>query len=372
MFNLPDGFTSRVSALLVTVALSACGQGGDEKVEAVTVTPPVASPWQSNYDDIGRTANAAEIAAWDIDVRPDFAGLPAGSGSAAQGEEIWLARCAACHGDFGDSNQFFSPLVLGNVTPQDIESGHVAALQDPTRVRTTVMKVATVSTLWDYINRAMPWNAPKSLSTDEVYSLVAYLLSLGYIVDYDFELSNENIAEVQQRMPNRNGMTQDHGLWKIDGEADVHNTACMTDCETSVEVASSIPNFARNAHGNLRDQMRIFGPFRGGDTSVARGAEPTPAAVAETESAPEVGLASSAPMELLASNTCLGCHQIDSKLVGPAFTAVAEKYAGQDDAVTYLSRKIRQGGSGVWGGAMPPMAQLSEDKADEIARWLAQ
>lgn len=87
----------------------------------------------------------------------------------------------------------------------------------------------------------------------------------------------------------------------------------------------------------------------------------------------QVGLTTSAPMEVLTSSGCLGCHQISSKLVGPAFTAVAEKYAGRDDAVDYLSGKIRQGGSGVWGGGvMPPMAHVSEDKADEIARWLAQ
>ncbi|WP_226876969.1 c-type cytochrome [Microbulbifer hainanensis] len=373
MFKLPDGFTRHVGVLLMMAVLSACGQGGDEKAEAAAVTPPVASPWQSGYEDIGRTAKPAEVAAWDIDVRPDFTGLPAGSGSVEQGEEIWLARCAACHGDFGDSNKFFSPLALGNVTPQDIESGHVAALNDPTRVRTTLMKVATVSTLWDYIDRAMPWNAPKSLSTDDVYSLVAYLLSLDYIVDEDFVLSNENIAEVQARLPNRNGMTQDHGLWKIDGEPDVHNTACMTDCESSVEVASSIPSFARNAHGNLRDQMRSFGPFQGVNTSEEQGEKMMLASEDKAPAAPKAGLAASAPMDLLTSNGCLGCHQVDNKLVGPAFTAVAKKYADREDAVAYLSQKIRQGGSGVWGGAtMPPMAQLSEGKADEIASWLAQ
>ena len=81
------------------------------------------------------------------------------------------------------------------------------ALTDAAVVRTTLMKVATLSTIWDYINRAMPWNAPKSLEVDEVYALTAYLLHLGYIVEYDFVLSNENINDVQAQMPNRNGMT---------------------------------------------------------------------------------------------------------------------------------------------------------------------
>ena len=73
-----------------------------------------------------------------------------------QGEALWLERCANCHGDFGDSNEMFAPIVLGNVTEADIESGQVAALTDPASVRTTFMKIATLSTLWDYINRAMP------------------------------------------------------------------------------------------------------------------------------------------------------------------------------------------------------------------------
>ena len=63
------------------------------------------------------------------------------------------------------------------------------------------MKVPTLSTLWDYINRAMPWTAPKSLSTDEVYAVTAYLLNMGGIVPDDFTLSDRNIAEVQQRCP---------------------------------------------------------------------------------------------------------------------------------------------------------------------------
>ena len=176
------------------------------------------SEYPQAVDSLGRPATAAEVRAWDIDVRPDFQGLPPGRGSVEQGEALWLERCANCHGDFGDSNEMFAPIVLGNVTEADIESGQVAALTDPASVRTTFMKIATLSTLWDYINRAMPWNAPKSLTTDEVYAVVAYLLNLAYVVDYDFVLSDQNIAQVQQRMPNRNGMTRDHGLWSVNGQ----------------------------------------------------------------------------------------------------------------------------------------------------------
>lgn len=161
-----------------------------------------------SYPGVGRDATPKEVAAWDIDVRPDFKGLPAGSGTVAQGQDIWEAKCAACHGFFGESGEVFSPLA-GGVTKDDIKTGKVANLTNSAFPgRTTFMKVATLSTIWDYINRAMPWTAPKSLSTGEVYAVTAFLLNLNGIVPDDFFLSDTNIREVQQRMPNRNGFSK--------------------------------------------------------------------------------------------------------------------------------------------------------------------
>src|SRR5438477_1504593 len=190
------------------------------------VLPAQAGP---PFTGIGRAATTAEIAAWDIDVRPDFKGLPPGSGSVAEGQKVWDAKCASCHGTFGESNEVFTPLV-GGTTAQDVKTGRVAALTKPDVARTTLMKLSTVSTLWDYVRRAMPWNAPKSLTTNEVYAVVAYLLNLGDILPDDFVLSDRNIAEAQARLPNRNGMTRDHGLWGVKGKPDVANAACMNDC----------------------------------------------------------------------------------------------------------------------------------------------
>ena len=110
--------------------------------------------------DLGRPATESEVAAWNIDVRPDFVGLPPGSGDVWAGEEIWLAQCASCHGDFGDSNEIFAPLVLGNITEEDIAAGRVASLTDPGVTRTTLMKVPTLSTLWDYIYRCLLYTSP--------------------------------------------------------------------------------------------------------------------------------------------------------------------------------------------------------------------
>ena len=120
----------------------------------------------SKYPGVGRAATPKEVAKWDIDVRPDFKGLPAGSGSVAKGQDVWESKCAQCHGVFGESNEVFSPLI-GGTTAQDIKTGRVANLsRSDYPGRTTLMKVPTVSTLWDYINRAMPWTNPKTLSTE--------------------------------------------------------------------------------------------------------------------------------------------------------------------------------------------------------------
>src|ERR1700686_4174491 len=122
-------------------------------------TLPVAA---GSFPGVGRAATPAEIAAWDIDVRPDFKGLPPGSGSVAKGEKVWDDKGASCHGTVGESTEIFTPLV-GGTTAEDIKRGRVKTLVTGDVARTTLMKLASISTLWDYINRAMPWTAPKSL-----------------------------------------------------------------------------------------------------------------------------------------------------------------------------------------------------------------
>ena len=224
-----------------------------------------ASLAQERYPAIGRAATPKEIAAWNIDVRPDWQGLPKGSGSVAQGQVIWDAQCASCHGSFGESNQVFTP-IAGGTTKADIASGRVAALANNSQPqRTSLMKLATLSTLFDYIRRAMPWYAPKTLSDDQVYAVTAYILNLGDIVPDDFVLSEQNIAQVQ--LPNRHGLSREHGMWQTTGQADVKNVACMQNCSpANGEIRSRLPEAARNAHGNLAQQQRSIGPNRGVDT----------------------------------------------------------------------------------------------------------
>jgi cytochrome c551/c552 len=327
-------------------------------------------PWH----DLGRDATKAEVKAWDIDVRPDFKGLPKGAGTVAQGEQVWEAQCASCHGSFGESNEVFTPIV-GGTTKADIERGRVKNLEPGGSFpqKTTMMKVATLSTLWDYINRAMPWNAPKTLKTDEVYAVTAYILSLAEVVPAEFTLSDQNIAEVQKRMPNRNGMVFHEPLWKLEGKGDVKNVACMKDCPVESTIRSSLPAFARDAHGNIQEQNRVIGPVRGADTT-----KPAPTAPlgSASRSAP-VAVAAAKPTSgdvkaLLAANSCTACHGMSQKIVGPGFTEIAVKHKGQERLEAYLAVKIREGGVGVFGAVpMPPQSQLSAAEAATIARWIA-
>jgi cytochrome c len=269
----------------------------------------------------------------------------------------------------------FSPLV-GGVTPDDIKKGRVANLMDASYPgRTTFMKVPTLSTVWDYINRAMPWTAPKSLTTDEVYSVVAFLLNLNGIVPDNFTLSDKNMTEVQGRMPNRNGMTTKHAMWPGNefggtSKPDTSNVACMKDCVPAVKLASLLPDFARNAHGNLAEQNRAVGAQHGADTTRPEAKVGAPALVVAAPAAPKVEAPSGAKaaLALLQKNGCTACHGVNNKIVGPSFTDVAKKHAGKAD---YLAGKIKSGGSGVWGAVPMPPQTLSEAEAKTIAAWLA-
>lgn len=352
---------------------------------ALLASVGMASAQGAKYPGVGRNATPKEVAAWDIDVRPDFKGLPAGSGSVAKGQDVWESKCAHCHGYFGESGEVFSPLI-GGTSAADIKTGKVAKLNDSSFPgRTTLMKVPTLSTMWDYINRAMPWNAPKSLSTDEVYAVTAFMLNLGGVVPENFVLSDKNMQEVQNRMPNRNGMTTDHALWPGNEfgktrKPDTQNVACMKNCETEPKVSSFLPDYARNAHGNLAEQNRLVGAQHGADTTRAApqvGEVVMPPAVAPTPARPAPAPKAQAPgdagdnkaaLALAQKNNCMACHSVDKKLVGPSFQDIAKKHAGKAD---YLAGKIKGGSSGVWGPIPMPAQTLSEAQAKTIAGWLA-
>jgi len=266
---MKNSLKNKLSVLALASLMGAVGAGSvwaqsRPAAPAATATAAAAAPWQQ----LGRDATSAEVRAWDIDVRPDFKGLPRGSGSVVKGQQVWEASCMTCHGVFGESNEVFQPIV-GGTSAEDVLRGRVRNLEAEAHFpqRSTMMKLSSVSTLWDYINRAMPWQAPKSLTVEEVYAVTAYILYLGEVVPNDFVLSDQNIAQVQQRLPNRHGKVFFEPMWRVDARGDVRNTACMSNCPTQATVRSSLPPHARNAHGDLRTQDRLIGPTRPVDST---------------------------------------------------------------------------------------------------------
>ena len=142
--------------------------------------------------DLGRVATPEEIAAWDISIDPGGAGLPPGGGTARQGEAIFAAKCAACHGEKG-AGKPNDQLVGGN--------GTLSGDKPPVKTVGSYWPYAT--TLFDYIRRAMPLNESKTLADDEVYALAAYLLQLNGIIGESDTMDAQTLPKVP--MPNREG-----------------------------------------------------------------------------------------------------------------------------------------------------------------------
>ncbi len=149
--------------------------------------------------DLGEPISPAELALWDIDIQPDGAGLPAGSGTPDQGASIFAEQCSACHGDGGKgaatttSGAPAAPPVVSDVKRNGID--------DTTLTIANYWPYAT--TLFDYIRRAMPWTAPRSLTDDQVYALTAYILAENKLIDAKLTIDAQTLPKVQ--MPNRDG-----------------------------------------------------------------------------------------------------------------------------------------------------------------------
>ena len=168
---------------------------------------------------LGALATAEQIAGWDIDVRPDGKGAPIGSGTAADGEEVYAERCAGCHGDFGEG-----------VDRWPILAGGLGSLVTADPVKTVGSYWPYASTVYDYVYRAMPFGEAQSLTHDETYQVVAYILNMSDVIDDEFVLSNETIGSV--KMPNQSGfMLPDP---RPDGQ--LASAPCMQTCEVSTKI----------------------------------------------------------------------------------------------------------------------------------------
>jgi S-disulfanyl-L-cysteine oxidoreductase SoxD len=144
---------------------------------------------------LGRAATDEEIRVWNIDVSPTGEGLPAGQGTVKQGAQVFAAKCAMCHGPTGKEG------------PKDRLVGGQGTLTTGKPVKTIGSYWPYATTLYDFINRAMPFNAPGSLNPDEVYSVIAWLLFQNGIVKDDAVIDAQTLPQIQ--MPNRNGFIPD-------------------------------------------------------------------------------------------------------------------------------------------------------------------
>lgn len=287
-----------------------------ETPEPAAVKPAAVSAPEGGFG-LGRVALPEEVAAWDIDVRPDGVGLPVGSGDVWTGEEVFIAKCASCHGDFGEGAGRWPVLAGGEGT---------LTREDP--VKTVGSYWPYLSTVYDYVNRAMPFGEAQSLEPDEVYALTAYVLYLNYLVEDDFTLSNENFLDVE--MPNAGNFYMDdrpETELPIFASADV----CMENCKDSVEITM---------HASVLDV-----------TPQTEEEEATEAAVTETEPAPEtVEAAAEEPAptaapdpELIAAGEsafrqCKSCHQVGADAVnrsGPQLNGIVGRTIGGVDGFRY-------------------------------------
>lgn len=189
----------RRCVLVATIALfsAACGGGGERRGAA----PGSAERTTAPQFAFGRPASPDEIKAWDIAISPDGTGLPAGSGTAAQGAVLYRQKCAMCHGVTGTEGP--AERLVGREPRQGFPFG-----KDPSLVRTVGNYWPYATTLYDYINRAMPLNAPGSLSPDEVYRAVAFLLWRNEIIADTTVVDAQTLPRVV--MPARNRFVTDN------------------------------------------------------------------------------------------------------------------------------------------------------------------
>jgi cytochrome c len=170
---------------------------------------------------LGRAALPEEVAAWDIDVRPDGLGLPPGKGSVKDGEDLYLTHCAACHGEFGEAVGRWPVLVGGQ-----------GSLKHEQPEKTIGSYWPYASTTFDYIKRAMPYGNARSLTDDEIYAITAWLLNQNGVVKDDFVLSKENFTSV--KLPNEPAFYDDdrekteRHFWNKD--------PCMKNCKADPKV----------------------------------------------------------------------------------------------------------------------------------------
>jgi len=268
------------------------------------------------YYGYGAPASEAEIAGWDIDIRPDGMGLPDGSGSVEDGEWLYDEKCAECHGTFGEGVGRFPVL-----------AGGAGTLQDARPSKTVGSYWPYASTLYDYIRRTMPFTHPESLSDDETYALTAYVLHLNDLVDYDFVLSRENFTSI--RLPNE-------GNFVPDPRPDVANVRCMENCRDPSAISIVSEAVPGTEGGSLEGDI----------------------------AAPEAAAAAH-PGESVYGQYCSVCHDIG--VAGAPKVGDAAAWAGRTDKGMEALVANAINGVSSPAGVMPPKGGFTQLADDEVA-----
>jgi cytochrome c len=194
----------RASVAAALVLLAACAKGEVDRAQAAATDD--ASPTFASYDagaiaggpgkgeryGLGRTPSDSHVAAWDLDVGPDGAELPAGRGSVAEGEALYRAQCASCHNKAGEGMPPAFPALIGR--DPKAEGFHFAS--DPKLVKTIGNYWPHATTVFDYVRRAMPYTAPGSLTNDQVYAITAFLLAANKVIPGDATLDAQALKQV--------------------------------------------------------------------------------------------------------------------------------------------------------------------------------
>ena len=282
---------------------------------------------------LGRPALPEEIAAWDVDVSPDGTGLPVGSGSVEDGEMVFSENCAVCHGEFAEGVGNWPELAGGDGT---------LANDDP--VKTVGSYWPYLSTAWDYIHRSMPYGSAQTLSDDDVYAIVAYILYSNFLVEDDFVLSNENFLEVE--MPNANGFIVDD---RAESEYPMWRTEpCMENCKDSVEITmrASVLNVTPEDEATETAEEVIEAAAVASETE----AEPEVAAVvAEAEPAADAVDPALVAAGEKVFGKCKACHQVGDSAknrVGPILNGIVGADIASVDGFKYS--KTLEGMDGAW------------------------
>ena len=301
---------------------------------------------------LGREALPEEIAAWNVDVRPDGSGLPEGSGSVMDGEELFVDYCAVCHGDFAEGVDNWPKLAGGDGTLAD---------RDP--VKTVGSYWPYLSTVWDYVHRSMPFGGAQTLSADETYAIVAYILYSNYLVDEEFVLSKDNFLEVE--MPNADGFIVDDRSETEYGR--FSEEACMENCKDSVEITMHATVLDVTPDEGAEAEAGAAMEEANADTAadekieaVAEAAEPAAEsaaaseAPAESEPAAEGDALDMALVEEGESvfRQCKACHQVGegaTNRVGPQLNGIVGHPKAAVDGFRYSKTLESMGEAGeVW------------------------